>query len=161
MASLGSQGLQMPPPADSARSGARLSGLDMCSYMDAFAHKYLKGKIRFETEVLNVKRVPDASFWRLTVEDKKTGIREVLNFSRIVLCTGGCSNPFIPPSLSPASAKNAGFHGPVLHSSRFSAEVDGIIREIPESPPSEKDAVSIVVVGGGKSAQESVVQMPA
>ncbi|KAF8474572.1 hypothetical protein JB92DRAFT_3284361, partial [Gautieria morchelliformis] len=39
----------------------------------------------------------------------------------------GCSNPFIPPSLSPASAKNAGFHGPVLHSSRFSAEGDSII----------------------------------
>ncbi|KAF8463767.1 hypothetical protein JB92DRAFT_3299935 [Gautieria morchelliformis] len=70
-------------------------------------------------------------------------------------------NPFIPPSLSPASVKNAGFHGPVLHSSRFSAEVDGIMREIPESPPSEKDAVSIMVVSGGKSAQETVVQMPA
>ncbi|KAF8488054.1 hypothetical protein JB92DRAFT_3130174 [Gautieria morchelliformis] len=70
-------------------------------------------------------------------------------------------NPFIPPSLSPASAKNAGFHGPVLHSSRFSAEVDGIMREIQESPPSEKDTVSIGVIGGGKSAQESVVQMPA
>jgi hypothetical protein len=57
--------------------------------MEDFAQKYLNERIRFETEVLNVKRMQDTSLgWHLTVEDKNTGIREVLEFSRIVLCTG-------------------------------------------------------------------------
>ena len=79
--------LQMPPPADAAKSGGRLSGLDMCNYMETFAQNFLKGNIRFETEVLDIRRHHETSFWCVTVEDKHSG-RDVIKFARIVLCTG-------------------------------------------------------------------------
>lgn len=60
----------------------------------------------------------------------------------------GCSEPNIPEQLSAEKAKAVGFTGPVLHSTQFAARLDEVHRI------GQKDEV--VVVGGGKSAQECV-----
>jgi hypothetical protein len=78
----------MPLPSDTSRTGGRLTGDDMRGYMQAFSDKYLKDKIRFQTEVLEIRRDDTASTWFLDVEDIPSGQRETLQFSRIVLCSG-------------------------------------------------------------------------
>ena len=77
--------LSMPPLEDSA--GGRISGKDMCNYMEAFAETFLKDKIKFEVEVLNIRRSPSGS-WNVDIKDKHEGTITVLEYSRIVLCTG-------------------------------------------------------------------------
>ncbi|KAF8529707.1 FAD/NAD-P-binding domain-containing protein [Hysterangium stoloniferum] len=145
--------LPMPRPLNADNSGGRLSGQDLCEYMETFADKFLKGRFRFQTEVEDVKR-EGASNWVITARNKETGVRELLRFRRIVMCTGGCSSPFIPPQLSPAFALQKGFRGPVIHSTQFGAETGHILSKTDGKYASEaKDGSgSIVVVGGGKSA---------
>ena len=75
----------MPPPEDSA--GGRISGKDMCNYMETFAETFLKDKIKFDVEVLNIRRSPSGS-WDVDIKDKREGTVTVLEYSRIVLCTG-------------------------------------------------------------------------
>jgi hypothetical protein len=77
----------MPPPGDSAKTGGRLSGKDVCNYMETFAETFLKDKIKFEVEVLNIRRSPSGS-WNVDIKDKYEGTISVLEYSRIVLCTG-------------------------------------------------------------------------
>ena len=77
----------MPPPEDSAKTGGRLSGEDLCNYMEAFAEKFLKDKIKFEIEVVNIRRSPSGS-WNVEIKDKHKGTTTVFEYSRIVLCTG-------------------------------------------------------------------------
>ncbi|KAJ6462046.1 FAD/NAD-P-binding domain-containing protein [Mycena vitilis] len=146
--------LEMPRHAN---AGGRLMGHDLRAYMEAFSQTFLKPLIRFDTKVIHIRRDENASIWFLTVEDKKTSSRETLEFSRVVLCTGGCSAPKIPRTLSPDAAKRAGFRGPVIHSKYFAANLALILENVPQiSPGHESAATSIVVVGGGKSAQERV-----
>lgn len=78
----------MPLPSDASRTGGRLTGEDMCGYMQAFSDKYLKDKIRFQTEVLDIRRDDLSDTWFVQVEDKTNGRQEKLQFSRIVLCSG-------------------------------------------------------------------------
>ncbi|KAJ7505110.1 FAD/NAD-P-binding domain-containing protein [Mycena galericulata] len=123
--------------------------------MQAFSDKFLKDVIRFETEVLNIRRDEATSIWFITVENKRTGSRETLEFSRVVLCTGGCSAPKIPGSLAPAAVQRAGFRGPVIHSKYFAAQLDTILETVPLTSPNGKSLdKSIVIIGGGKSAQD-------
>ncbi|KAJ6508496.1 FAD/NAD-P-binding domain-containing protein [Mycena sanguinolenta] len=103
--------------------------------------------IRFDTEVINIRRDETTSVWFITVEDKTKSSREVLEFSRVVLCTGGCHAPDIPENLSMDAARKAGFRGPVIHFKYFASQLDTIL---------ETTHQSIVTVGGGKSAQEQV-----
>ena len=72
----------------------------------------------------------------------------------------GCSSPSIPPALSPHAAKQVGFCGPVLHSSQFRRELKNVLASVKpvsanSAPSNEQECV--IVVGGGKSAQEFVV----
>ncbi|KAJ7134814.1 FAD/NAD-P-binding domain-containing protein [Mycena epipterygia] len=134
--------MEIPPPAD---AGGRLTGHDLCMYMQAFSDKFLKDVFRFDTEVINIRRDEATSVWFITVEDKRNASREILEFSRVVLCTGGCSAPKIPESLAPAAAERAGFRGPVIHSKNFATQLDTILAT---------SAANIVIVGGGKSAQD-------
>ena len=63
----------------------------MCRYMETFAaENNLQENIRYETEVLNIKRGDErpSSSWHVTVENKRTGTRDIWKYSRIVLCTG-------------------------------------------------------------------------
>lgn len=80
----------MPPPINAEKTGGRLSGPDMCNYLESFADRYLKGTIRFQTEVLNIRRGSTGG-WLVEIQNKTSGIGETLKFSKIVLCTGvGC-----------------------------------------------------------------------
>ncbi|KAJ7677451.1 FAD/NAD-P-binding domain-containing protein [Mycena rosella] len=144
--------MEMPLPAD---GGGRLMGHDLCAYMQAFSAKFLPNVIRFNTEVINIRRDEATSVWFITVQDITTATREVLEFSRVVLATGGCSTPKIPEALAPSAAKQAGFRGPVIHSKYFSTELHTILETVPLASSDEKSpAKSIVIVGGGKSAQD-------
>lgn len=78
----------MPPPALKGKTGNRLCGEDMVAYMETFADTFLVGKIRFETEILDIRRGKDGSGWEVQVLDLRTGNTEVLSYARIVLCTG-------------------------------------------------------------------------
>ncbi|KAG5647170.1 hypothetical protein DXG03_001125 [Asterophora parasitica] len=144
--------LPMAPPLKAEESGGRLTGEDMCAYMENFASTFLEGKLSLETEVLGIRRSPSGS-WAVTVENRQSGAREVLEFSRIVLCTGGCSSPNIPEYISPAQAERARFRGPVLHSTNFRDHLDSVL-EKKESEAGESADSSVVIAGGGKSAQE-------
>ncbi|KAJ7158254.1 FAD/NAD-P-binding domain-containing protein [Mycena crocata] len=136
---------------------AQLTGQDLRTYMQAFSDKFLAKVIRFDTEVINIRRDAETNVWFITVQDTRNGSRQILQFSRVVLCTGGCSTPKIPETLSPAAAKTAGFHGPVIHSIDFAPQLETILKTIPPSmPDSTAPAKGILIIGGGKSAQEQV-----
>ncbi|KZT64199.1 FAD/NAD(P)-binding domain-containing protein [Daedalea quercina L-15889] len=122
--------LQMPPPANATATGGRLSGEDMTAYMESLL------KIRPSGNHTDT--------WAVT---------EVENiiFDKLVLCTGGCSEPKIPEELAPERAKLAGSTRPVLHSSQFRAKLDDAIRA--------GGIDKILVVGGGKSAQDISAQL--
>jgi L-2-hydroxyglutarate oxidase LhgO len=78
--------LEMPPPENGSE---RLTGLDICKYMEKFTDKFLTGKAKFhfETEVLNIDRDENGK-WNVTVEDLPTKSFRTLTFSRIILATG-------------------------------------------------------------------------
>lgn len=79
----------MPPPAESAATGGRLSGLDMCNYMEGYYDTFLKDKatFKFNTEVLEISR-DEKGTWVVRTEDLKTGSVNTLKYSRIILSTG-------------------------------------------------------------------------
>ncbi|KAI0058580.1 FAD/NAD-P-binding domain-containing protein [Artomyces pyxidatus] len=144
--------LEMPQP-DTV--WGRLTGSDLNAYMEAFAAAYLHEKIRLETEVVRIQRGASGSGWLVDVEDKRTGESDSLSFARIVLCTGGCNTPTVPDSLSPAAAESVGFKGPVFHSKYFRSRLDDVLDAVkPIGPEGREAADSVIVVGGGKSAQD-------
>ncbi|KAJ6498091.1 FAD/NAD-P-binding domain-containing protein [Mycena vitilis] len=144
---------EMSKPPDSSTTGARLTGRDMRKYMQEFADKLLQGKILFDTEILNIRREEEGpSPWIISVQNRSTGTSQILRFSKVVLCTGGTSKPMIPDYLSLNTAQKVDFRGPVIHSAHFGARFDEILAKIP--PKSAALPGSIVVVGGGKSAQD-------
>ena len=169
----------MPLPESAVTGDGRLRGLDICNYMEKFTDKFLigKAKFHFETEVLNIERDGDGN-WNVAVEDLLTKSLRTLTFSRIILATGvsrtnfetiylqyksphitkGCSNPKIPAEISQSAADKMQFHGIVLHSSQFATHLDKILEAVkpvcPNSGPDDGEVV--LVVGGGKSAQELV-----
>jgi hypothetical protein len=70
----------------------------------------------------------------------------------------GCSNPKIPAEISQSAADKAQFRGIVLHSSQFASNLDKILEAVkPVSINNSSDgSETVLVVGGGKSAQELV-----
>lgn len=144
--------LPMDPPKNSAETGGRLTGEDLRRYFQEFADTFLQGRIRFSTTVLNIKR--DATQaptpWLLDVK-KEDDSKETLKYTRIVLCTGGCHTPRIPANLSLSASKDSNFHGQTIHSVEFGQRRKDILSLVPTD---QTDAPSIVIVGGGKSAQD-------
>ncbi|KIK69190.1 hypothetical protein GYMLUDRAFT_67862 [Collybiopsis luxurians FD-317 M1] len=143
--------MPMPPP-DNPSTG-RLTGRDMCAYMEHFANKFLTDKVRYNTEVKKVYRPSgEKKGWLVDVHSLQGGseLTETLHFARLVLCTGGCHVPFIPPSLSPITARNEGFQGRVFHSSQFRSELD----RLSHNGENVKSLGRVVIIGGGKSAQD-------
>ncbi|KAJ7788555.1 FAD/NAD-P-binding domain-containing protein [Mycena olivaceomarginata] len=143
---------EMAVPADVSTTGGRLTGQDMQKYMQEYADKLLPGKILFETEILNIRRDEGTSSWIVSVQNHAAGASDTLRFSKIVLCTGGTSKPMIPDYLSSTTAQMAGFKGTVMHSAHFAKRLEGILSTIP--PKFSETPRSVVVVGGGKSAQD-------
>ncbi|KAI0262601.1 FAD/NAD-P-binding domain-containing protein [Gloeopeniophorella convolvens] len=147
--------MPMREPKGAAKTGGRLMGTDVHDYLDEFAQKFLKGKIRFGTEILKIRRGDQRQGWDVLVWDAEVGAERTLHYARIVLCTGGSSNPRYPKFLSLADAQAAGFSGPVLHTMHFSSQIDGLLEAVkPMDSDGDADA-PIIVVGGGKSAQDA------
>ncbi|KAJ3848175.1 FAD/NAD-P-binding domain-containing protein [Lentinula lateritia] len=142
-----------PQPSLTAKDDSkRLSGFEMRDYMEKFADSYLEGVIRYGFHIIGVMRPSNdySSGWNVRVEDVQTKQQQTLQFDRIVLCTGGCSEPFIPDEISPKSAENASFKGQVFHSSQFRTQLDKLQVEGKD----EGGFGEVVIVGGGKSAQD-------
>ncbi|KAI5122659.1 hypothetical protein M0805_007920 [Coniferiporia weirii] len=142
--------LPMPPPKSAETTGGRLTGDAMQQYMENFAERFLQGRIRYQVEILNISRNTNGNGnWTVLIKDMvKEGTEEQLVFDKIVLCTGGCSQAYMPPSLSPFVAKEMGFTGLVFHSSKFKANLENLLSQV------QPKAGRIVVIGGGKSAQD-------
>lgn len=83
----------MSPPSGAPQTGGRLTGEDMRHYMQDFSDKFLKDKIRFHTEVLMIRRDDITSKYFIEVEDKLTGQKETLEYSRVVVCSGVSQRP--------------------------------------------------------------------
>lgn len=63
----------------------------------------------------------------------------------------------MPEILGPEAALAAQFTGPVIHTADFATKVNELLSSAPVAQPDPApDAPSVVVVGGGKSAQELV-----
>ena len=84
----------MPPPRDWRSTAGRLTGEDMQHYMESFEEHFLSGRVRYNTEVLKIKRtapseknVPSRR-WLISVQDKLSGVTSELKYDRVVLCTG-------------------------------------------------------------------------
>ncbi|KAJ7151674.1 FAD/NAD-P-binding domain-containing protein [Mycena filopes] len=142
---------EMSAPAESSTTGGRLTAQDMQKYMQEFADTLLPGRILFETEILKIWR-SDAESWRILVKNCKTGRLETLHFAKVVLCTGGTSKALIPDYRSSTAAQKVNFEKPIIHSAHFRSHLDEILNTIP--PKSAESSRSIVIIGGGKSAQD-------
>ena len=90
----------MQAPSQSDETGGRLSGEDMRKYMENFANRYLKGRIRYNTDVLRISRhVPSKTDpknsvkgWTIEVQDRKTESHFTLDYDKVVLCSGVSSS---------------------------------------------------------------------
>jgi dimethylaniline monooxygenase (N-oxide forming) len=84
--------LPMPSPEGHTKTGGRLTGYDVRRYLEDFRARFLNGKIRFEMEVLNIRRGDHGQGWSVRVRDTKSASPDtavqVLHYPRIVLCTG-------------------------------------------------------------------------
>ncbi|KAK7676325.1 hypothetical protein QCA50_020708 [Cerrena zonata] len=125
--------LPMLPPSNSKATGGRLSGDDMQTYMESFADHFLKGRIRYQVEALRLRRSnsnsnsKSGSRWVITIRDERDGSTSEVEYDKVVLCSGGCSNPHIPDLLSSVTARKAGFEGPIIHSSEFASNITTIL----------------------------------
>ncbi|KAJ3527639.1 hypothetical protein NMY22_g9712 [Coprinellus aureogranulatus] len=152
--------LSMESPSDedpATTPDKRLRGIDASKYFERYHDKFLvrngKSVVRFNTEVARIQRGPDGRGWLLDTrtKDPTTGEKEesTLSFPRIVVCTGGTSAAKVPAGLTPGDATKSGFSGPVLHSSESWAGIEAIKESAREAP-----GKPVVVIGGGKSAQD-------
>ncbi|KAH9899419.1 FAD/NAD-P-binding domain-containing protein [Cubamyces lactineus] len=138
--------LEMPPPA---AGGDRLTGDDMMQYMEAFASKFLEGRIQFNVDVRNIRRHPSGEGWLLDVQDLQSLTKETREYARLVVCTGGCSTARIPEQLNSKAATDAGFAGPVFHSMDFGPKLDDLLANVAPGNNTGSDLAPIVVIGGG------------
>ncbi|KAF9074343.1 FAD/NAD(P)-binding domain-containing protein [Rhodocollybia butyracea] len=162
--------LEMPKHPSRDPKRARLSAEDMQFYFEKFADTYLRDRISYETEVVNIARPKppfdsDPPNWVVSYLSKGADQVDRMGFHRIVLCTGGCHKPRVPATFSPSAVQAAGFRGPVVHSSQFRSNLDAIFSVVgpsnSDSPSSSACSLGhnnepgvVVVIGGGKSAQD-------
>ncbi|KAI0658609.1 FAD/NAD(P)-binding domain-containing protein [Cubamyces menziesii] len=143
--------LEMPPPS---AGGDRLTGDDMVQYMEVFASKLLEGRIQINVEIQNIRRHPSGEGWLLDVQDLRSMAKETKEYARMVVCSGGCSTPRVPEQLSSKAAADAGFTRPVFHSMDFGPKLSDLLASVAPEHDVGADLAPIVVVGGGKSAQD-------
>lgn len=87
--------MEMEAPPNAPKTGGRLTGEVMTKYMESFYEQFLRNRILFNTEVLNIKRGENNNGWIIQVEDLTKGITSDLRFAKIVLCTGVSHLPFL------------------------------------------------------------------
>ena len=88
----------MPPPKTESKYGSRLSGMDMCEYMETFSQHFLEGKAKFEmnTEVLGIERDKGGQ-WKVRVQRHSDSCSDTLTFSRIILASGVSLSSLLNP----------------------------------------------------------------
>ncbi|KAF9559738.1 FAD/NAD(P)-binding domain-containing protein [Agrocybe pediades] len=148
--------LEMPLPPDFDKTGGHITGLQMCEYMETFYSKLLKDKVKFafEEEIVSVERNATGR-WRVEVTGVQTQHKATYEFSRVIVATGGCSNPKIPHEMSLQEAKKVGYTGMVLHSSEFRSRMGDILATVkPKRTDDDEESGKVLVVGGGKSAMD-------
>ncbi|KAI0677680.1 FAD/NAD(P)-binding domain-containing protein [Trametes maxima] len=150
--------LEMPAPLGTGPLRGRLSGQEVSEYLENFASRFLRGKIQFSKEVQRIRRHPSGEGWQIDLLDVRDGHMETRTYGRVVLCTGGCSAPKVPELLSSSAAAAVGFKGPVIHTAQFAAKANDLLSSCaPIQTDHKLDDASVVVVGGGKSAQDMCV----
>ena len=65
----------------------------------------------------------------------------------------GASAPKTPENLSMKAAAAVGFRGMVFHSAEFGSTIADLLQA---APPAASEKPGVVIIGGGKSAQECV-----
>lgn len=172
--------LEEPPPPPTENGDIRLSGQDLQAYMEKFVELFLPDRIRYNTEVLNIRPTArggvdppqgDNHVWTVMMEDVTTKVVEIREYDKLILCTGvcthlclrlywlltiyrqGCSEPHYPLGLSPKEARLSGFQGPVIHSCDYGARHQEVLDAV---KPASDGGGAVVVIGGGKSASECV-----
>jgi dimethylaniline monooxygenase (N-oxide forming) len=94
----------MPPPSDDKSTGGRLTGIDVRNYFESFTERFLKGKIRYNMEILNIRRhdtdANGGDKWILTINDINSGVDSELLFDKVVLCTGVSAYHYPVPAFS-------------------------------------------------------------
>ncbi|KIK66415.1 hypothetical protein GYMLUDRAFT_38202 [Collybiopsis luxurians FD-317 M1] len=130
--------LEMPQHPSRSTKNARLSAEDMQFYFEKFAETYLRDRITYDTEALNIRRPKppfDSNPPNWIVSYRKNGADQVkeMGFHRIVLCTGGCHKPRIPAAFTRYAIEASGFQGPVVHSSEFRSKLDVIFNAVQPS----------------------------
>ncbi|KAH9837791.1 uncharacterized protein C8Q71DRAFT_705858 [Rhodofomes roseus] len=157
--------LDLPPPPLSSSGDIRLSGQDLQAYMETFVERFLPDCIRYNTEVLNIRATArggeglphgDDHVWSVMVEDKTSKIIKVREYEKIVLCSGGNSEPHYPLGLSPKEARTNGFQGPVIHSCDYAARMHEVLDAV---KPASEGGGTITIIGGGKSASDIATHM--
>ncbi|VDB92271.1 unnamed protein product [Peniophora sp. CBMAI 1063] len=133
--------LPMAPPEN---ADGHMSGDDMCAYAETFAERYLARHFRYNTFVRKLHRLKDG--WQLDTVHVHTGAEEVLHYDKVVLCTGACHVPHVPDTLKSEAADASKFAGLVFHS----RDIGDRIRN-----GDLKAKSKIIVVGGGRSAQDA------
>ena len=173
--------LEEPPPPPTENGDIRLSGQDLQAYMEKFVELFLPDRIRYNTEVLNIRSTAhggvdppqgDNHVWTVMMEDITTKVVEIREYDKLILCTGvrthfdlhlprrltiyrqGCSEPHYPLGLSPKEARLSGFQGPVIHSCDYGARHQEVLDVV---KPAFEGGGAVVVIGGGKSASEYVL----
>lgn len=80
------------PPQDKSY----ISAEDMLKFLNLYADNFqLRGKIKFEHQVIRVRPLVDNS-WEVIVKDLKFGKYEILIFDAVLICNGHYHTPAIP-----------------------------------------------------------------
>jgi hypothetical protein len=95
----------MPERPDFEATGGRLSGEDMRLYMENYTDSFLSKNIRYNVEVINIRRISpdtlqtDTPRWVVTISniigDTNGRTQDEFTFDKIVLCTGVLAR--VPP----------------------------------------------------------------
>ncbi|KAK4221310.1 cofactor FMO1 FAD enzyme [Podospora fimiseda] len=119
-----------------------ISGETINTYLEEFAKNYgLLNRTRFRTTVVKVLRLSDGNGWRLHLELEEKGQEEIIDCIKLIYASGCTSHPTIP------SFPQSTFNIPIIHSQQTGSYLRG------DTLTSLK---SITVVGGGKSAFDTV-----
>ncbi|KAH9939295.1 FAD/NAD-P-binding domain-containing protein [Epithele typhae] len=140
----------------------RLTGDDLSAYTDAFASKFLEGKIEYGVEVRDIRRNPSGAGSLVDLTHRATSQKETLlnketrEYGRVVMCIGGCNEPNFSDGLSSSDAAAIGFRGLVLHSADIGPRGKELLT-VADTTKGERNPAPVVVAGGGKSAQEYLI----
>jgi hypothetical protein len=91
--------LDMPPLKGSSEYGSRLSGMDLCHYVEGFSRRFFDGETKFHMNTGIGIRWDKRGRWKC-VQSLSGAFSDTLMFSHIILASGVSTNPFASQSYS-------------------------------------------------------------